>query len=308
MIRLVACVPNFSEGRRVEVVEAIAGEVRRVPGVALLDVSWDPSHNRCVLTFVGEPEAVKQAALAASAKAVDLINMEEHRGVHPRIGAVDVIPFVPLAGVTMDDCVALAQDLGRELWEKLGLPVYLYAEAAQRPERRRLPEIRRGEYEGLKEALSRPERWPDIGEPRLHPTAGATAVGARKPLIAFNVYLRTGDVEVARSIARAVRESSGGLVNVQARGVPIEHRGMVQVTMNLLDHVRTPLPRVFEMVRMEAARYGTEVVESEVVGLVPLDALVEVARHYLRLHRFSREKVLEARLLELQGLQLVRWE
>ncbi|MDR5695042.1 MAG: glutamate formimidoyltransferase [Armatimonadota bacterium] len=308
MQRIVACVPNFSEGRRVEVIEALAGEVRRTQGVFLLDVSWDPSHHRCVLTFVGEPEAVKQAAFASAARAVELINMEEHRGVHPRIGAVDVIPFVPLANVTMAECVALAKDLGREIWEKLGVPVYLYAEAAQRPERRRLPEIRRGEYEGLKETISLPERHPDIGEPRLHPTAGATVVGARRPLIAFNVYLSTGDVVVAKNIARAVRESSGGLVNVQARGVRIEHRGIAQVTMNLLDPVRTPLPRVFELVLAEAARYGVEVVESEIVGLVPLDALVEIARHYLRIHRFSREKVLDARLLELLGVQLVRWE
>jgi glutamate formiminotransferase len=298
MQKLVECVPNFSEGRRKDVIEQVADAVRRVEGVRLLDVSPNPDHNRTVLTFVGPPEAVAEAAFAATAEAVKLIDMEKHRGEHPRIGAMDVVPFVPLTGMTMDEAVELARQVGRRIAEELGVPVYLYGAAATTPARVRLPDIRKGEYEGLKEAIALPERHPDFGQPTLHPTAGATAVGARPPLIAFNVNLGTTNLQIARDIARAVRESSGGLVNVQAMGVDLAQEGLVQVSMNLLDYTRTPIHRAYELVKIEAERYGVPVVGSEIVGLVPLDALVGAAEFYLRLTRFNRRQVLEARLLE----------
>jgi len=295
--RIAECVPNFSEGRREQVIEALAGAVRGTAGVRLLDVQADPSHNRCVLSFVGDLDAVRAAALAAAARAVELIDMNVHRGEHPRIGAVDVIPLVPIAGLSMEECVAAARTLGGEIWERLRVPVYFYAEAATRPERKRLPDIRQGEYEGLKGKLADPLWAPDVGEPVPHPTAGVTVVGARRPLIAYNINLTTTDVEVARRIARAVRESTGGLVNVQAMGVRAAS-GQAQVSMNLLDHTKTPVHRAFELVRLEAARYGADILESEVVGLIPLDALADVARHYLRLRGFDRAQILEAKLME----------
>lgn len=297
MPRLVECVPNFSEGRRREVIEAIAEEVRRTPGVRLLDVQSDESHNRSVLSFVGSPESAQEAALAAARMAVERIDMNAHRGEHPRLGAVDVIPFIPVTGVTMDDCVEAAKTLGEQIWNELRVPVFFYAEAATRPERRRLPDIRKGEYEGLAVKLADPSWVPDIGDPRPHPTAGATVVGARRPLIAYNINLNTNDVEVAKRIARAVRESSGGLVNVQAMGVTAES-ARAQVSMNLVDYTKTPVHRAFELVRDEAARYGVEIEESEVVGLIPLDAIADVARYYLRLRDFDRDQILEAKLME----------
>lgn len=297
MLRLVECVPNFSEGRRRDVIDAIADEVRRTPGVRLLDVQADESHNRCVVTFVGPPEAARAAALAASTRAVELIDMNSHRGEHPRLGAIDVIPFIPISGVTMDDAVATAQALGHEIWDRLRVPVFFYAEAATRPERRRLPDIRKGEYEGLAAKLADPAWMPDAGEAKPHPTAGATVVGARRPLIAFNINLSTDDIEVAKKIARAVRESSGGLAAVQAMGVKSES-GKAQVSMNLVDFTQTPVQRAFEVVKEEAAHYGVTILESEVVGLLPLEAIVDVARHYLRLRDFTREQILETHLME----------
>ncbi len=297
MPRLVECVPNFSEGRRRDVIEAIAGEVLRTPEVRLLDVQADESHNRSVVTFVGAPDAAKAAALAASRRAIELIDMNAHRGEHPRLGAVDVIPFIPITGVTMDEAVATARALGREIWTQLRVPVFFYAEAAASPERKRLPDIRKGEYEGLAARFADPAWAPDVGDPIPHPTAGATVVGARRPLIAYNINLATGDVEVAKKIARAVRESSGGLPAVQAMGVRSE-RGNAQVSMNLVDYTQTPVQQAFEAVRSEAAKYGAEILESEVVGLIPLDAIADVARHYLKLRDFTRDLVLEAKLME----------
>lgn len=295
--RLLECVPNISEGRRREVIEAVVQAVRGIEGVRLLDVQSDESHNRSVITFAGEPEAVAEAAFRLCERAVALIDMNTHRGEHPRIGAVDVVPFVPIADVTMDEAVALARLLGRRLWERLQVPVYFYGAAATRPERVRLPDIRKGEYEGLREKMSDPAWAPDVGTAVPHPTAGATVVGARRPLIAYNINLNTTDVNVAKQVARAVRESSGGLVNVQAMGVTSE-RGQAQVSLNLLDHTRTPIMRAFELVRVEAARFGVEIAESEVVGLLPLDALVDVARYALRLRDFRRDQILETRLME----------
>jgi glutamate formiminotransferase / 5-formyltetrahydrofolate cyclo-ligase len=298
MQKLVECIPNISEGRRPEVVEQVAAAVRGVQGVRLLDVSSNPDHNRTVLTFVGTPEAVGEAAFAATAQAARLINMEEHSGEHPRIGAMDVVPFVPLTGMTMEETVELANSVAKRIADELSVPVYLYSAAATTPGRKRLPDVRQGQYEGLKESIKTPERKPDYGSSAMHPTAGATAVGARPPLIAFNVNLGTTNLAIAKNIAKGLRESSGGLVNVQAMGVDLAAQGMVQVSMNLLDYTRTPIHRAYELVRAEAERYGVPVVGSEIVGLVPLDALIGAADFYLRLTDFNRSQVLEARLLE----------
>jgi len=296
-LRLVECVPNFSEGRNRETIEAIVGCLRDRRGAYVLDVDSDPDHNRTVVSVVGEPPAVGEAVLRAAGEATRLIDMERHRGAHPRVGATDVVPFVPLLGVTMEDCVELARQVGRSIAEELQVPVYLYAEAATREDRRKLEDVRRGQYEGLKAEITEPHRRPDFGPAKLHPTAGATVVGARKPLVAFNVYLGTGDVGVARRVASAVRESSGGLVNVKAIGLRSgEH---VQVSMNLVDFERTPVNRAFELVRIEAARYGADVVGSEIVGLVPVAALTSAAEYYLRLRDFDEDQLLERRLLKL---------
>jgi glutamate formiminotransferase len=294
--QLVECVPNFSEGRRPAVIAAIADEVLHVAGVRLLDVQSDEAHNRCVLTFIGPPEAVKTAALAAARQAVALIDMNTHRGVHPRIGAVDVIPFVPIAGVTMEDCVSLARRLGTELWTELRVPVFFYGAAATTPARIRLPDIRKGDYEGLAAKFADRTWAPDIGDAVPHPTAGATVVGARGPLIAYNVNLTTDDVEVARKVARVVRESSGGLDQIQAIGVR-NTRGRAQVSMNLLDFRKMPVHRVFEAVQREARQHGVEIADSELVGLIPLDAVVDVVRSALQLREFDRDQILEARLV-----------
>ncbi len=295
--RLVECVPNISEGRCSDVIDAIVGAVRDVAGVRLLNVQSDESHNRSVVTFAGEGEPVARAALALTRQAIGLIDLQQHRGEHPRLGAVDVIPFVPIGPTSMEECVTLARRVGEQIWALLRLPVYFYAEAATAPHRTRLPDIRRGEFEGLGEKMRLPEWAPDLGEPRPHPTAGAVVVGARRPLVAYNVNLRTADVQIAQTIARAIRESSGGLVNIQAMGV-MSTEGLAQVSINILDASRTSMARVFDLVRLEADRHGVIVAESEIVGLVPLDPILDVARAYLRLRDFDRSQVLEARLME----------
>jgi glutamate formiminotransferase / 5-formyltetrahydrofolate cyclo-ligase len=298
MQKLIECVPNFSEGKRQDVIEAIAATVRSVEGVRLLDVSSNPDHNRTVLTFVGPPDKVAEAAFACTAEAVKLIDMEQQKGEHPRIGAMDVVPFVPVTGITLEESVELAKKVGERIANELNVPVYLYAAAATTPARKRLPDVRQGQYEGLKESITTPERKPDFGEAKMHPTAGATAVGARPPLIAFNVNLGTTNLQIAKDIAKGLRESSGGLMNVQAMGVDLAAQEMVQVSMNLLDYTKTPIHRAYELVRVEAARYGVPVVGSEIIGLLPLDALIDAADFYLRLTDFTRSQVLEARLLE----------
>ncbi|HVL87809.1 MAG TPA: glutamate formimidoyltransferase [Candidatus Thermoplasmatota archaeon] len=296
--RVVECVPNFSEGRDAKVVEAIAGAIAAC-GVRVLDVQRDADHNRCVVTFLGSPEACKRAALAGARVAVERIDMNRHQGAHPRVGAVDVIPLVPVSGITMEECVAHARELATALWSELRLPVYFYEEAATRPERRNLEDVRRGQYEGLREAVrSDPSRAPDVGEAALHPTAGAVVVGARAPLIAFNVNLGTSDLALAQRIAKGVRHSSGGFRYVKAMGVKLEDRRIVQVSMNLTNFRGTPIHRVFETIRNEAEAAGVSVVGSEIVGLVPMDALVDAARHFLRIENFAPEQVLERRLLE----------
>jgi len=294
MQRIVECVPNFSEGRRKDVIDQIVASIREVAGVRVLDVESDADHNRSVLTFIGEPEAVEEAAFRSIRRAAELIDMEQHRGGHPRMGATDVVPFVPIRGVTMNDCVQMARRVGARVGNELGIPVYLYEAAATRPDRVNLADVRRGEYEGLRrEIATDPQRAPDFG-PRKMGRAGATAIGARPPLIAFNVYLTTNDVRIAQAIAKAVRYSSGGLRYVKALGLLVE--GRAQVSMNLTDYRKTPIARVVEMIRAEAARYGVSTAESEIVGLVPQEALLDAAVHYLQLHRFSAGQVLENRL------------
>mgnify|MGYP000843562537 FL=1 len=294
--KIVECVPNFSEGRRPEVVLEIVEAVRSVPGVRLLDWSSDVDHNRSVLTLVGEPAAVKDAAFRGISRAAELIDMEKHEGEHPRIGATDVVPFVPVSGVTMEECVELARDLGQEVASKLRIPVYLYEEAATREERRNLATIRRGEYEGLKKEIGLPERRPDFGEPVMHPTAGAIVIGARNYLIAYNINLSTSDVSIAKKIAQRVRASSGGLMYVKALGIMLEDKNLAQVSMNLTNFEKTPIHVVFNLVKTEAERYGVSIVGSELIGLAPMKALLDAAVYYLRLEDFSEDRVLEARI------------
>jgi glutamate formiminotransferase/formiminotetrahydrofolate cyclodeaminase len=296
---LVECIPNFSEGRRLDVVEEIVAAIRSTSGVFLLDSSSDHDHNRSVVTFVGSPQAVEDAAFTAIAKAAELIDLEKHSGEHPRIGATDVVPFVPIAGVTMKECVEIAQRLGKRVGEELKIPVYLYEQAATRPDRENLANVRKGEYEDLKEEIkSNPDRTPDFG-PSILGSAGATVIGARSPLIAYNVYLDTDDVSVAEKISRAVRHSSGGLRFVKGLGMLVN--GKAQVSMNLTDYQRTPVSRVVEMIRREAARYGANITHSELIGLIPKKALIDAAEWYLQLDGFTEEQVLESRIQSVQA-------
>ncbi len=291
---LVECIPNFSEARRPEVVEAILSAIRSVPGVRLLDHHSDLDHNRTVVTYLGAPAAVEEAAFRAIALAAERINLDEHTGEHPRMGATDVVPFVPIRDVSMTECVEMARRLGKRVGAELQIPVYFYEEAAVRPERKNLEDVRRGQYEALKLEIGvKPERDPDFGPRRLTP-AGATIIGARQPLVAFNVYLTTDDVSIAQRIAKAVRNSSGGLRYVKALGLLVE--GRAQVSMNLTNFHQTPIARVVEFVRREAARYGVGVRSSELVGLVPQEALVDAAVWYTQLDGFTSEQILEHRL------------
>jgi glutamate formiminotransferase len=296
---IVECIPNFSEGRRTEVLDQIVGAIKSVPGAVLLDRESDPNHNRSVVTFVAAPDRVVDAAIAAAKKAAELIDLNVHIGEHPRMGATDVIPFVPISGITMDDCVALARVCGERMWSELGIPVYLYEKAATRPERENLATVRKGQFEGIRDDIATNEaRHPDFGEARVHPTAGITAVGARPPLIAYNVNLATSDLDVANKIARAVRHQSGGLRYVKALGFDLKDRGIVQVSMNMVNYEGTPLFRAFDMIKREAERYGVAIVGSQIVGLVPQRALNQVADFYLRLENFSDDQILEHRLAE----------
>jgi glutamate formiminotransferase/formiminotetrahydrofolate cyclodeaminase len=296
MAKIVECVPNFSEARRPEVVAQIRSAIAAIAGVTFLDQHSDVDHNRTVLTFVGEPEAVEQAAFDAIKTAAQLIDLNHHTGEHPRIGATDVVPFVPISGVTLEECVAMAKRVGERVGKELNIPVYLYEAAAARPDRENLENIRRGQYEGLKaEIESNPDRAPDYGPAKLGP-AGATVIGARSFLIAFNVYLNTNDVEVAKKIAKAVRHSSGGLRYVKAAGFLVE--GQAQVSMNLTNYRKTPLARVVETIRREAARYGCAITKSELVGLTPQDALIDAAQWYLQLDMFESHQILENKLRE----------
>ncbi len=291
---IVECVPNFSEGRDPAVVDAIVNAIAAVAGVSVLAHESDRDHNRAVVTFAGPPQAAAQGAYQGIAEAVKRIDLSAHTGVHPRIGAADVVPFVPISGVTLTDCAALARATGEEVWKSLRVPVYLYEAAAINPQHVRLENLRRGGLPYLRDHIS--ERRPDIGEPVLHPTAGAVIIGARKLLIAFNIYLNSSNVAIAKEVARAVRESSGGLKGIKALGLPISSRGLAQVSLNITDFELTSLFEIFEAVRRECHRLGTEIASSELIGLIPRRALEAAAAQFLKLENFSSDRVLEQRL------------
>ena len=297
-MRLVECVPNFSEGRRPEIVQKIRDAIAAVDGVAVLDVSSDTSHNRTVLTFVAPVEKAVEAAFAGIKAAHANIDLTKHSGEHPRMGAVDVVPVIPIRGVTVEECVALSREIGKEIAERHGIPVYLYEDSATSEKRRNLAEIRKGQFEGFAAKMQAPEWKPDFGPGAPHPSAGVVAVGARPPLIAYNVNLGTRDIAVAERIAKAIRHLGGGFRYVKALPVELADRGQVQVSINMTNFKKSPLHRVFDCVRSEAERHGVPIVGSEIVGLCPAEALLMTAEHYLRLEKFSADQVLELRLLE----------
>ncbi len=292
------CVPNFSEGRRQEVIQAVVEAFEKHPGSRLLDYKSDTAHNRTVVTLVGSPAALVESALAGTREAVRLIDMREHKGGHPRLGAMDVIPFIPLGGSSMEDCILASRALGQAIASELDLPVFLYEASASSRARRNLAFIRKGEYEGLGQSMKTQGREPDMGPSRPHPTAGAVVIGARQPLVAYNVNLATTDLGLAKRIADGVRARGGGYAFCKAMGLETADASAVQVSMNLTDFTKTPIHRVFEHIKSEAARYGVAVLESEIVGLVPAEALVASARHYLQLNHLDQSQILEHRLLE----------
>ena len=297
MKRLIECVPNFSEGRDPAKVDAIVQAMSSVAGVYVLDREMDADHNRCVITLAGDPDAVGEAAIVGAGKAMELIDMTTHTGAHPRVGATDVVPFIPIEGVTIEDCVALARRVGNEIWKRYRIPIFFYEAAATRPDRVNLENVRRGQFEGLREEMKKNhDRQPDVGEPKLHPTAGVTVVGARKFLIAYNVNLNTSDVNIANKIAKAIRYSSGGLRYVKSMGVELKARNLAQVSINLTDFEQTPMHRVYEIVKREAERYGAVPVGSEIVGLVPKKAIEMAADYFLQLENFSPSQVFENKL------------
>ncbi len=298
MSAIVECVPNFSEGRNRNIIEKILAPFSATAAVKLLNHSSDPDHNRTVVTAMGEPARVKQAVLEAAAVAVQDIDLRTHKGAHPRMGAIDVVPFIPLQGYSIAEAVDLARDTARDMARQLDLPVYLYEKAATAPERENLANIRKGEFEGLAGKMTEPRWKPDFGPDRPHPSAGATAVGARMPLVAFNINLNSNDLKIADQIARCIRHISGGLRYCKAMGVELKSQDMVQVSINMTDYTRTSLYRVFEMVKFEAQRYGVQIVSSEIIGLTPMEALIDAAAYYLRLKDFSLNQVIEKRMLE----------
>jgi glutamate formiminotransferase len=299
MKRLIECVPNFSEGRDPAKIDAIVAAMSSVPGVYVLDREMDADHNRSVVTLAGEPDAAAEAAILGIGKAMELIDLTKHSGAHPRVGATDVLPFIPIDGVTIEDCVALARRVGNEIWKRYRIPVFFYEAAATRPDRVNLENVRRGQFEGLREEMkNNHERQPDVGEPKVHPTAGVTVVGARKFLIAYNVNLNTSDISIANKIAKAIRFSSGGLRYVKSMGVELKARNLAQVSINLTDFEQTPMHRVYEMVKREAERYGVMPVGSEIVGLVPKKAIEMAADFFLQLENFSPAQVFENKLAD----------
>lgn len=296
MDRIIECVPNFSEGRDLEKLEKILDVFRGKRDVKLLDYSSDEDHNRTVVTLVGEPEAVKSVMIEAIGKAVELIDLNKHEGQHPRMGAVDVVPFIPIRNVTVEEADKLAKEVAAEASRLYGLPFFLYEKSASAPHRENLANIRKGQFEGMAEKM-KDEMWkPDFGPETIHPTAGVTAIGARMPLVAYNVNLATNNLDIASAIAKNVRHINGGFRYVKALGIELEDRGIVQVSMNLTDYTKSSIYRVFETIKMEAQRYGVAVVGSEIVGLVPLQAIVDTADYYLRLENFNFDQVLETRL------------
>jgi glutamate formiminotransferase / formiminotetrahydrofolate cyclodeaminase len=302
MPAIIECVPNFSEGRDKAKIDSIL-EAMKIDGVYLLDREMDADHNRCVVTLVGDREPLMEAVLRGVGKAAELIDLTKHQGAHPRMGATDVVPFIPIEGITLEDCVQMARHVGEQIWKRFQIPVYLYEAAAQRPERTNLENIRRGQFEGIRDDIAtNPARMPDFGEPRVHPTAGATVVGARKFLVAYNVYLNTSDVDVAKKVGKAVRFSNGGLRYVKGMGIPV--RGLAQVSMNLTDTDQTPIARVYEYVKREAARYGVMPLSSEIVGLIPKKSLEDAAEWFLQIENFDSSMILENRLAAVMGGKL----
>jgi glutamate formiminotransferase len=298
MKKIIECVPNFSEGRNSEKIETIVNSFRGKEGVKLLDYQSDMDHNRMVVTVVGEPTPLKTALIEALGSAIEVIDMTKHKGQHPRMGAIDVVPFIPVKNVSMTEAVDISRKVAKEVSEKYNLPVFLYEESAGRPERRNLADIRKGQFEAMADKIKQPEWKPDFGPAKIHPTAGVTAVGARMPLVAFNVNLDTDDLTIANNIAKKVRHISGGLRYCKGIGVELKERGIVQVSMNMTDYTKTALYRSFELIKMEAKRHGVNVVCSEIIGLVPMEALIDTAVYYLGIENFSMEQVLEARIME----------
>ena len=290
------CVPNFSEGRDLQKIDKIVAPFRGKQGVKLLDYSNDEDHNRLVVTVVGEPEPLRDAVLEAIGVAVELIDLNHHQGQHPRMGAVDVVPFIPIRNVTMEEAVALSKEVGKEVAKRYNLPVFLYEKSASAPHRENLAAVRKGEFEGMAEKIKQPEWHPDFGLAERHPTAGTVAIGARMPLVAYNINLNTPSLEIAHDIAKKIRFIGGGLRYCKAMGVELKDRGITQVSINMTDYTRTALYRAFERVRVEARRYGVSIVGSEIIGLVPMEALIDTASYYLGLENFSMEQVLEARM------------
>lgn len=296
--KIMECVPNFSEGRDPEKIEKIIAPFRNRKGVRLLDLQSDEDHNRMVVTVIGDPMALKSAVIAAVGVATDIIDLRRHKGQHPRMGATDVVPFIPIKGVTIDDAVVLSKDVAREVSKKYNLPVFLYEKSATRPERQNLSIVRKGQFEGMAEKLEHPEWRPDFGPQKIHPTAGVTAIGARMPLVAFNVNLDTDDLKIADRIAKGVRHINGGLRYLKAMGIELKDRGIVQVSMNMTDYTKTSLYRAFELIRIEARRFGVNIVGSEIIGLTPMEALIDTAVYYLGIENFSMDQVLEYRIME----------
>ena len=296
--RIIECVPNFSEGRNLENIEKIVAPFRGKDGVKLLDYQKDEAHNRLVVTVVGEPDALKTAVIEAMSRAIDLIDMRTHQGQHPRMGATDVVPFIPLKNISMEEAVEFSKEVAKEAAKKLSLPIFLYEKSASRPERQNLANIRKGQFEGMAEKIKQPEWNPDFGPRAIHPTAGVTAIGARMPLVAYNVNLGSSRLEIADEIAKKVRHISGGLRYCKSIGIELKDRGLVQVSLNMTDYSKTALYRAFELIKIEARRHGVNVVGSEIVGLVPMQALIDTAAYYLQLENFSMEQVLETRIWE----------
>lgn len=298
MAKIVECIPNISEGCNQEVIDAIVGAAKNVPGVTVLDVAPDVNHNRTVITIIGDPEGIAEAAFQLCKKASEKIDMTKHKGEHPRMGATDVIPFLPIKDVTIEECVEISKSVAKRIWEELKIPCFLYSYSASRPEREKLPDIRKGEFEGMPEKLLKDEWAPDYGERKIHPTAGVTAVGSRPPLVAFNINLGTSDVKVAKEIAKVIRGSSGGYKYCQAAGMMLEDRNVAQVSINMIDYEKLPLYRVLETVRFEAQRWGVPIIGSEIIGLLPAKALADTAEYYLQVEAFDFNKqVLENHLL-----------
>lgn len=296
--KIMECVPNFSEGRDLEKIDKIVNPFRGNEGVKLLDYSNDIDHNRLVVTVVGQPEALKEAVIEAIGIAVELIDLNHHQGQHPRMGAADVVPFIPIKGCTMDDAIALSREVGATVAERYNLPVFLYEKSASEPHRENLAAVRKGEFEGMAEKIKLPEWHPDFGPAERHPTAGAVAIGARMPLVAYNINLDTPSLEIAHGIAKKIRFIGGGLRYCKAMGVELKERGITQVSINMTDYTKTALYQAMEMVRFEARRYGVNVVGSEIIGLVPMAALIDTSAYYLGLENFSMQQVLEARIME----------